>query len=364
MKIKHILLLLGMAPMPLMAQQDSTNLSWKSKPSISLMGYVDTYYAYDFNEPSTGPRQNFIYNFNRHNEFNINLGLIQLEVEHDKYRAQLGFQTGTYPQDNYTPEQELMSNINSASVGISLDKSNKWWLDAGVFPSNLGFESAMSIKNWTLSRSLVAESSPYYLAGSKLSFTPSEKWSYTFLVSNGWQKIRRTPNNSLPSFGSQVVYTPKANIELNWSTYVGPEGDDASREMRYFNNLFAILNKDKKWSWILGIDAGFQENQGIWAAPVLISRVKLSPASSLAFRAEYFGDAGNIIISQPFSLQTEIFGFSVNYDYRPVENVALRFEARYFEGGEYFSFSNVDGAYSNNLCLLASLAIQLDKKWK
>lgn len=364
MKIKQIISLLCFTPLISLGQADSSDLSWKGTPSLSLMGYVDTYYAYDFNSPSTGPRQNFLFNFNRHNEFNINLGLIKLEVEHQKYRAKLGFQTGTYPQDNYAPEQELLRNVHCASVGLSLDKHNKWWLDAGIFSSNLGFESAMSIKNWTLSRSLVAESSPYYLAGSKLSFTPSKKWSYTFLVSNGWQKIRRTPNNSLPSFGSQVVYTPKTNLELNWSTYIGPENTDANREMRYFNNLYAIINKEKKWSWILGLDAGFQENQGIWAAPVFISRLKLNPQNSMTFRAEYFGDAGNIIIQQPFSLQTEIFGFSINYDYRPVENVALRFEARYFEGGDFFSFSNVDGAYANNLCLLASFAIQMDKHWK
>lgn len=364
MKIKHLFSFLFFIPLLLLGQTDTNQVGWKSKPEISLMGYVDAYYAYDFNTPSTGKRQNFIFNYNRHNEFNINLGLIQLEVEHEKYRAQLGFQTGTYPQDNYTPEQELMSNINSASVGISLDNKNKWWLDIGVFPSNLGFESALSIENWTLSRSLVAESSPYYLAGSKINFKPSNKWSYTFLVSNGWQKIRRTPNNSLVSFGSQVTYTPTSNFEFNWSTYIGPENDNQNREMRYFNNLYAILNKEKRWSWIIGVDAGYQENQGIWGAPVFISRYKLNETTQIALRAEYFGDAGNIIISQPFSLQTEIFGFSINYDYRPLPNVALRFEARYFEGGEFFSFSNIDGAYSNNLCALTSLSIQLDKKWK
>lgn len=364
MKFKLLLLNLVVFTTLLYAQEDSVSNPWKIAPQVELMGYVDVFYAYDFNQPATGKRQNFIYNFNRHNEFNVNLGLIQLDLKHKKYRSTLAFQTGTYPQDNYSPEQELMSNINTASVGINLDKKNKLWLDAGVFPSNLGFESALSIKNWTLSRSLVAESSPYYLAGAKLNFKASDKWSYTLLISNGWQKIMRTPNNSLPSFGTQVFFTPKANLELNWSTYVGREIITGTNHMRYFNNLYAILNKEKRWSWILGFDLGYQSDQGTWGAPVAISRVKLNANSSLAFRVEYFYDPERIIIQQPFSASTEIFGCSVNYDYRPVKNVALRLEARYFDGGQNFYFSNANGAYANNFSVLASLAIQLNKRLK
>ena len=344
------------------AQEDTISKSLSSKPKISLMGYIDAFYAYDFNTPSTGKRQNFIFNFNRHNEFNINLGLLQLNVDHEKYRAKLAFQTGTYPQDNYTPEQELMSNINRAHVGLSLNKQNNLWFDVGIFPSNLGFESALSIKNYTLSRSLVAESSPYYLAGAKLSYEPSDKWAYTLLVSNGWQKIMRTPGNSLPSFGTQIQYRPSENLNFNWSTYVGPETSHLLRQMRYFSNFYAEINADKKLNWILGFDNGYQEGRSDWFAPVVIGRYNFSSKYALALRAEYFKDENQIIINAPFASNVEMLAFSANFDYKPFKNIALRIEGRYFEGLDGFNFANIDGAFANNFSLLASMAILLDRE--
>ena len=62
---------------------------WNQKPEVSLYGFVDIFYVYDFNQPQTESRQPFFYNHNRHNEFNLNLGLISLQLEHLKYRARL-----------------------------------------------------------------------------------------------------------------------------------------------------------------------------------------------------------------------------------------------------------------------------------
>jgi hypothetical protein len=52
-----------------------------------------------------------------------------------------------------------LKNIYEANVGISLNKKNNLWVDAGVMPSHIGFESAISMDNWYLTRSLLAENS-------------------------------------------------------------------------------------------------------------------------------------------------------------------------------------------------------------
>lgn len=77
----------------LFAQNDST---WHQKPTFNVSGYLDVFYVYDFNQPQGNFRQPFLYNHNRHNEFNLNLGLVKLGVEHARYRANLALQTGTY----------------------------------------------------------------------------------------------------------------------------------------------------------------------------------------------------------------------------------------------------------------------------
>ena len=62
-------------------------------------------------------RQAFLYNHNRHNEFNVNLGLLRLAVAHAKYRANVALQTGTYANDNYAAEPGLLKAIFEAKCG-------------------------------------------------------------------------------------------------------------------------------------------------------------------------------------------------------------------------------------------------------
>ena len=48
--------------------QDSTG-------SLTISGYAEAYYQYDFNKPLDNNRPGFIYSHNRHNEFNWTLAL-------------------------------------------------------------------------------------------------------------------------------------------------------------------------------------------------------------------------------------------------------------------------------------------------
>lgn len=172
----------------LFAQKDSI---WQQKPTVNISGFLDVFYVYDFNQPLGTERQPFLFNHNRHNEFNLNLGFVKLGVEHSKYRANLALHTGTYSIDNYSAEPDLLKNIFEANVGLSLNKKNNLWIDAGVFASHIGFESAISSDNWTMTRSLLAENSPYFLSGAKLTHNPNNKWEIAGLIINGWQRIQR-----------------------------------------------------------------------------------------------------------------------------------------------------------------------------
>src|SRR5690606_11004234 len=86
----------------LSAQSDASSTK---KPEINVLAFIDVFYTFDFNEPTGANRQDFFYQYNRHNEFNLNMGLIQLEVNHEKYRSKIGFHSGTYANDNYAAEQ-------------------------------------------------------------------------------------------------------------------------------------------------------------------------------------------------------------------------------------------------------------------
>lgn len=205
---------------------------------IKLLVFSDVFYVYDFGKPMANQRQAFFYNHNRHQEVNLNLGLLSFSLEQKRYRANLALQTGTYANDNYEAEPGLLKNIFQANIGISLNRENSLWLDAGIMPSHIGFESAISADNYTLTRSILAENSPYFLSGVKLTANLIEKWEMAVLMVNGWQRIQKLTGNSLPSFGTQINYHSSDKFQINWSTFIGTDDPDSTRRMRYFNNFY------------------------------------------------------------------------------------------------------------------------------
>ncbi len=105
---------------------------------------------------------------------------------------------------------------------ISLVAKKNLWFDVGILPSHIGFETAIGKYNWTLTRSIVAENSPYFESGARLSYTTDNgKLSLTALALNGWQRITRVDGNSLMSWGTEIYYKPSGKVTLNYSTFFG-----------------------------------------------------------------------------------------------------------------------------------------------
>lgn len=347
------------AALQLPAQMDST---WQQNPAWAISGFMDVYYVYDFNQPEGAYRQPFLYNHNRHNEFNLNLGLLRMRVEHPKYRANLALQAGTYANDNYVAEPDLLKSVFEASIGLSLNRKNNLWLDAGVLPSHIGFESAVSMDNWTLTRSLAAENSPYFLSGAKLTFRPSEQWELVGLVVNGWQRIQRVAGNTLPSWGTQVKFSPSQRISLNWSTFVGTDDPDDSRRMRYFNNVYGQFQCSDNLGILAGCDIGTQQSAkgsadyDVWFTPVIIGQWVINPIWKTAVRVEYFHDAAGIIVPTSADNGFRTVGISLNVDYAPAPRVVCRLEGRWL-GSQDDLFEARPMPVGNNVIIGASMAI-------
>jgi hypothetical protein len=301
------------------------------KFKIETSAYIDVYYNFDFARPENNERDVFWYNHKRHNEFNVNHGIIKTSVVSEKVRGNISLMIGTYSQYNLISEQELIRNIYEGNIGVKLSKNKNLWLDAGIFASHIGFESAISKDCWTPTRSILADNTPYYEAGAKVTYkTENEKWMLSGLILNGWQRIKRLPNNSMPSFGTQVQYKPTKKILLNSSTYIGNEGTDSLRQMRYFHNFYGQFDITDKWSMIAGFDIGWQtQEQGktrSWNSSALMLRYKINDKFTLCGRGEHYFDKDGVIISKPNGFKT--FAYSLNLDYAPTENMVARIEAR------------------------------------
>lgn len=339
------------------AQTDST------KSPLSFSGYIETYYSYDFANPANHIREPFLYSYNRHNEFNLNLGFVKLNYNTNKVRANLALMAGTYSNDNLSAEAGVIKNIFEANAGVKISKKKNLWIDAGIFASHIGFESAIGKDCWNLTRSILAENSPYYESGVKISYTSdNEKWFLSGLLLNGWQRIYRVNGNNTPAFGHQLTFKPNSKVTLNSSSFAGNDKPDSVKQMRYFHNFYGVFQLHKKFAATIGFDFGAEQKSkgsrtyNTWYSPVLI--LKVSPGNNLniAARGEYYSDANGVIISTGTTNNFQTFGYSLNMDYLIQENVLWRIEARGFSSKDKI-FTLKDKPDNNNYFLTTSLAI-------
>lgn len=302
---------------------------------FTLSGYLETYYNYDFNRPLNNTRPSFLYNYNRVNEVNLNLGYLKASYNSDRVRANFTFATGTYMNANYAAEPGLLKNIYDGNMGVRLSSKSNLWIDAGVLPSHIGWESAVGKDNPTLSRSLAAENSPYFETGARLSYTSkSEKWYLSALLLNGWQRIQRIDGNTTPAIGTQVTFKPSSKIVLNSSTFIGNDKPDSVRQMRYFHDLYGTFQLSNKWTATLGFDIGAEQKAkgasdfNTWYTSALILKYAATPKTRIGIRAEYYNDKNRVIIPTDTPDGFKTWTFSANADYCILDNLMWRTEIR------------------------------------
>lgn len=331
--MKKSLVLLFIGSLNLWAQEKQVD---SSKVKIDFSGYMETYYTYDFNQPETKQRQTFLFNHNRHNEFNVNMALLRTSVVYESFYVKIGLQAGTYVDDNYANEE--IKILNEAYIGAYLDKNQKTSVEAGIFASHIGFETATSASNLNVTRSILAENSPYFLSGIRFNYKPNDKWIFTGILNNGWQRINKPNRNAFPGFGSQVTYKPSSKSTLNWSTFIGDEPIGDNLRTRYFSNLYLDYQWTGKWRTIFGFDYGYQkrlstDNYSDCFAPVAIVQYSLTSKWQMAYRTEYYRDKENMMIPVNYG-RFETLGNSLNLDFVPNAKMKIRTEARWLHAQE------------------------------
>lgn len=347
----------SLIPFTSFAQADS------SKSSISFSGYAEVYYSYDFGNPGNHERPSFFYNFNRHNEANLNLGFVNASYAAKNIRANFGLMAGTYAQYNLSSEQQLLRNLWQANVGVKLSATKNFWLDAGVFPSHIGFESPIGKSCDALTRCIIGENTPFYESGIKISYNSDNgKWILSGMVINGWQRIARVNGNNTPAFGTQITFTPNSKITFNYSTFIGNEKPDSLSQIRYYHNFYAILNATDKLRITLGFDYGMEQKSkgsikyNMLYSPVLILSYQCCNKLAVAVRGEYYNDKNGIIITTGTPNGFQTFGYSLNFDYKFSDNAMWRIEGRGLSSKDKM-FTLDNKASNQNYFVTTSLAV-------
>jgi hypothetical protein len=311
------------------AMLDTSDFRFQGK--VTVEGYLDAYYAYDFNKPADGNRA-YAVSMHRHNEMTINLGFIDLKYSSSRLRARLVPGFGTYMNANYAAEPGTLKNLVEASAGVRLFSNKNVWLEVGVFGSPYTNESAISKDHLAYTRSFAPEFVPYYLSGLKLHVPLMPHLNATFYLLNGWQQIADT--NSGKAVGTQLEYRPSDYVLINWNTFVGREqsATDPFSGDRYFTDLFLIYTKNR-WAWTTCAYGGQQEQttgKAAWWTINAIARYAITPTLSTTLRAEYFEDLKGVQIASLSGGGFSSSSASLGVNYKAAENMLLRLEGRAF----------------------------------
>lgn len=330
-----------------------------NKGVVTVGGYIDAYWGYDFNKPVSGDRPYFV-SMSRHNEININLAYLDIKYSSSRVRARLIPGFGTYMNANYALEPGTLKNLVEANAGVKLFRNKEIWLDGGVIGSPYSSESAISRDHLAYTRSFAPEYVPYYLSGLKLSIPVSSKIALYLYVLNGWQQINDL--NDSKSFGSQLEFKPNQHWLINWNTYVGNEKSEInpSFRTRYFTDLYFVYNK-KNWSVTSCVYMGSQKreslNNGNWWQANLIGRYRVTELFSVTGRMEYFSDPEAVMIVPV----TSVSGFntssaSLGINYRLTENAMVRLEGRSFFSDKAVYIRN-EKEVSNSSMIISNITV-------
>ncbi len=315
--------------------QDAAVPGQTPSPSISIHGLADVYYAWNSNrpadhanfQPGTGTTAKSA------DEFALNLAALDVSAEAKPVHARIIAVAGNGAEVVHEGEpagegtgRDVIRHIYQASLGYLLPIGRGIAIDAGIYPSHIGFESFLSKDNWNYTRGWAGEFSPYYQAGVKVATSFSDHWSAQLHVINGWQIVGE--NNHSKTFGTQVAWTGDT-LSVSFNTCAGPELPNDDAHWRTFGDLVVTYKAAARLQLAGSADAGYQARPGAsparWQSVSAWARYSLSSRTAIAARAEVFHDPEDGISGFAQTLR----GGTVTLEHRPAPPLVAKLEARY-----------------------------------
>lgn len=214
---------------PATAQAPDAQKNEQEDPSsqpraFTWLAFVDSYAAYNLNEPSRRQAPSSLRAFDVHNGFALAWAGFNLNYQKEQF--------GATAQLRFGPSAKI---YNRGEEGIGLDYikqafasykprflKGKLQLDLGKFNTPYGAEVAESQDNFNYSRgALNWLGQPFFHTGLRLNAILSQRVDMTLLAVNGWNNS--VDNNRSKSFGIQFHLQPIDEIEVYVGYMAGPE---------------------------------------------------------------------------------------------------------------------------------------------
>ena len=304
---------------------------------------------FGLNSTLSPKKESFAYNHKLNNRLRTNLLLLQGEYNADRMHAKLGVMTGDYARYNLKSEPQWAKPLYEAFVGFSPLKKSSLWLDIGVFPSYIGFETPVAMENAMLTRSVVADNSPYYFSGLRATLSSkNKKYDFAAYVLNGWQRIAPQQDNKIPALGLNLKRNINQSSSVSYGLFYGtiyPDSLRINRLYQHVNTMFSI----GKWSYWGSLDVGLEKGY-LWGAFQAVAQWRLHSLWTLSQRIESYIDPHNRCIRIGENDPSILVGLSFCLDYKITDWLHLRLEPKGFISSEALWFNkSVDGQFNTSL---------------
>ncbi|HVH42080.1 MAG TPA: outer membrane beta-barrel protein [Labilithrix sp.] len=325
----------------------------KETPKVTVGGYVEAYYAYNFGTPANGVT-NYRWVDNRHNTLQLSTAVLDVAAEMSSFRGRIALQAGPTADGWYADSVEgrvgasgaaplqasTWKHIQQASVGWKAPLGSGLLIEAGLFLTTIGFEGAAIKDNWNWSRSSAFLMLPFYHVGARATYELTERLTAMAMVTNGWNSASDT--NDGKSGQLQLTYKIPDKVALSFLYMGGPERAQSSPEGRPIRHLFdgwAQFDLHERFSVAAHGDVGFENNAfGVqsWRAGALYARVQPLSFLYVAARGDaFFEDVPQKVAGTASSLffGSDVWSLTGTIDLRPIDHISFRTEYRHDVAG-------------------------------
>jgi hypothetical protein len=294
---------------------------------LMFNGSYSAYYSYSLNDPPQQHRP-FTTQPVMNQTIAVDLATLGAAWSDERTRFTFALQAGTWADVNYVGRDSSWKYVREATAELNIDST--WWFKVGIGPSHIGHESAINAANMLLSRSLIADFTPYYLTGAGIGYRPTEAWTFNVFVVNGWQKI--IDNNNELSLGTSVVWKPSGSSTMSWNTYVGNDAPTGTgQRLRVHSDLWWDHTLADSLRIVATVDLGMLERTDRSGSDIAgYAGVKCAWRFTHLFRiggrVEAMNDPNNVLV--PATDRFETISASIGLDIFPTDHFIVRLESR------------------------------------
>lgn len=338
------------------AHADEASAPAAAAPETSTLkvvptGYVEAYYAYNFNRPSNG-----ITNYrgfdNRHDTFSLSNAAFGANWDAGRVGGRVVLQIGSTPSSYYSGEpalagasganassSELWKYLQEAFISYKAPVGRGLLLQLGLVASPIGFETFAVKDSWNWSRSNLFVGFPYYHTGLRATYDWTDELTTTVSVFNGWNSV--VDNNDEKSVQANVTYKIAGAVLVQGLYFGGverPRGAEEGPAWRHHFNAIAQVDPTS-WLSVAGQgDYGWENNRigtARWGAGAVYARFQPFNRVYLALRGDRFHE--HLATDASGRSSTPLFWGGVEWvssgtatiDVRPHEQLSVRLEYRH-----------------------------------